>query len=91
MDERQEMTNYMMVGHHERLWTSKVQILLFFSTFGCFCLVLGYMLLMVCIHGSDAIDLGLMMQWVPCWFCNGLLMEMHITLHGDGWWKVLHL
>ncbi len=48
MDERQKTTNYMMVGHHEGLWTSKVQILLFFSTFGCFCLVVGYMVLMVC-------------------------------------------
>lgn len=28
------------------------------------------------------------MEWVPCWLCNGLLMEMCITLHGDGWWGV---
>ncbi len=30
MDERQKMTNYMMGGHHEGLWTLKVKILLFF-------------------------------------------------------------
>jgi hypothetical protein len=36
MDEWQKMTNYMMVGHHEGLWMSKVQILLFFSAFDCF-------------------------------------------------------
>jgi hypothetical protein len=28
------------------------------------------------------------MEQVPCWLCNGLLMEMCITLHGDGWWGV---
>jgi len=48
MDEWQKMTDYMMVGHHEGLWMLKVQILLFFFAFGCFCLLVGYMLLMVC-------------------------------------------
>ncbi len=32
----------------EGLWTSKVQILLFFFAFSCFCLLVGYMILMVC-------------------------------------------
>lgn len=56
----------------------KVQILMFFSAFGCFCLLVGYMLLMF----------GYSLERVPCWLCNGLLMEMHITLHGYGWWGV---
>jgi hypothetical protein len=66
MDERQKVTNYGMVGHPERLWMRKVQILLFFPTFGCFCLLAVYMFLMVCYHGSDATNLDLMMEQVPC-------------------------
>ncbi len=66
MDERQKVTNYGMVGHHERLWTSKVQILLFFPTFGCFCFLAVYMFLMVCYYGNDATNLDLMMERVPC-------------------------
>jgi hypothetical protein len=30
------VTNYEIVGHHEGLWTSKVQFLLLFFAFGCF-------------------------------------------------------
>lgn len=48
---------------------------MFFSAFGCFCLLVGYMLLMF----------GYSLERVPCWLCNGLLMEMRITLHGYGW------
>jgi hypothetical protein len=62
MDERQKLTNYRMVGHHERLWMPKVQKKLFFPTFGCFCLLVVYMLLMVCYYGTNATNLGLMMN-----------------------------
>ncbi len=91
MDERQKVTNYRMIGHHERLCMLKVQILLFFPTFGCFCLLVVYMFLMVWYYGSDTTNLGLMIERVPCWSCNCLLIEMCITVCGDGWWEVLHL
>jgi len=82
MDERQKVTNYGMVAHCERLWTPKVQILLFFPTFGCFCLLAIYMFLMVCYDGSNATNLDLMMVRAPCWSCNCLLTKMCIRLVG---------
>ncbi len=57
---------------------AKSSNLLLFSAFGCFCLLVGYMLLMFCYS----------LEQVPCWLCNCLLMEMCIMLHGDGWWGV---
>jgi hypothetical protein len=72
MDERQKVTNYRTVGHPLGLWMPKVQILLFFSAFGCFCLLVGYMLLMFWYS----------LERIPCWLCNGLLMEMRIMMVG---------
>jgi hypothetical protein len=79
--ENPKVTNFRMVGNHERLWTSKVQILLFFPTFGCFCLLAVYMFLMVCYYGSNATNLGLLMELLMvCYYGSnatnlGLLME----------------
>jgi hypothetical protein len=47
-------------------FVQKVQILLFFPKFGCFCLLAIYMFLMVCYYGSNATNLDLMMEQVPC-------------------------
>ncbi len=50
-----------------------------------FCWLADYVFLMFCFHRNNVIDLNLVMEWVPCYLCNGYLMEMHITLHEDGW------
>jgi hypothetical protein len=48
-----------------------------------------YVLLMLFFfHKSGATNLSSVIEQVPCYWCNGSLMEMHITLCEDGWWGI---
>jgi hypothetical protein len=75
-------------GHHERLWTPKLQSLMLFCAFGCFVGLQVMCFWCFILHRSGATNLNWAMEQVPCCWCNGSLMEMHITLCEGGWLRV---
>jgi hypothetical protein len=77
-----------MVGHHERLWTLKVQSFCVIFCICLFCWLVGCVFLCFVFHGSGAIDMSLVMERVFCCGYSSSLMEMCIMLREGDWWGV---